>query len=692
MKIFKPTVILLVLLLAAMVIVPMVSAAPDAISPDKIKTDTNFVNVDKATSVANTYVKQFSSSFTDYADWKGATVKKVTTYYDLNGKESAYSFDVLVKGQYAGYLMVSATRENYPVLEFSKGKTPDREITTQNNAKTLAATNAKSQQATLGDGRPLYLGATFYYMQYPVQKTGMSKGTTQTSQDTILVDLHENKVVDLKNTATANSLMRTTDARANADLDEKNFADNQMQMKQESEAQWIALDNLEKQQRDLTTKQLSKTTVSEKNIDAVEVLGDNPEGCTPTAAAMVLGYYRDWFNCKKFPLSQGNGNPPKSLKEELHDAMKTTDPDGLTSEQNVKPGLDTVINNHGYQFNTIHNSAYNYNSGKTEIDQGYPYVLSMMYCVTGNPYNWYIPYGSHSVTVTGYRETSFWGIPVNYVIVNDAVTHRGVNIYSGIGGWLRAYSFYVHPISYTVTTTSGPNGNIDQPSQEVIGGADSNLITATANTGYVIDSIVLSNGTTISPAANKDKQSFTIYNVSQDLVVTATFTPSVCSMLTFTDANFRSDAIQYFNSNNTIPAGNYTLNVTGWNSQWSYDMGWWEEGVTTQASKSAVWNNMTNLWVEGEKTPLSTIVTGEFAREDSWGSALVNISSPSRVGIVLVDNPYYDNRGAATFVLRNAGQTCPATAMKQSVNVLPSIAADETGMVTNETFVERINE
>jgi hypothetical protein len=51
MKIFKPTAILLVLLLAAMVMVPMVSAAPDKISPDKIKTDTNFVNVEKATSL-----------------------------------------------------------------------------------------------------------------------------------------------------------------------------------------------------------------------------------------------------------------------------------------------------------------------------------------------------------------------------------------------------------------------------------------------------------------------------------------------------------------------------------------------------------------------------------------------------------------------------------------------------------------
>jgi hypothetical protein len=259
------------------------------------------------------------------------------------------------------------------------------------------------------------------------------------------------------------------------------------------------------------------------------------------------------------------------------------------------------------------------------------------------------------------------------------------------------------PVVNYIQTSHNPNGEVstastktarapaleDSPLDLIFGlisvpfGQDETVIIE-PDTGYVISDVV------VDGVSNGSISSREFRNVREDHVINVTFTPeeSICSMLMFTDANFKSDAVQYFNSGNIIPAGNYTLNVTGWNSQWSYDMGWWEEGVTTQASKSAIWRNMTNLWVEGEITPLSTIVTGEFAHEDSWGSALVNISSPSRVGIVLVDNPYYDNRGAATFVLRNAGQTCPATAMKQSVNLLPSIATDENGMITNETFVE----
>ncbi|NTU50682.1 MAG: hypothetical protein HGA87_07420, partial [Desulfobulbaceae bacterium] len=139
MKLFKPTVILLVLLLTAMIIVPMVSAEPDKTIPDK-----NFVSVEKATSVANYYVEQISGSMQEYSGWKGPTVQKATTYYDFNEKESAYSFDVLVNGQYAGYLMISATRDNYPLLEFSKGKTPDREISNQVKVTELAAADAKS--------------------------------------------------------------------------------------------------------------------------------------------------------------------------------------------------------------------------------------------------------------------------------------------------------------------------------------------------------------------------------------------------------------------------------------------------------------------------------------------------------------------------------------------------------------------
>jgi hypothetical protein len=139
--------------------------------------------------------------------------------------------------------------------------------------------------------------------------------------------------------------------------------------------------------------------------------------------------------------------------------------------------------------------------------------------------------------------------------------------------------------------------------------------------------------------------------------INVTLKKSFCSKLTFTDDNFKSPSVQYFNDGNLIPAGTYTLYVTGWNSQWSVDEGWWEEGVTNTKFKSSAWGNMTHLWVRGKTTPLSTIINGEFAYENSTGSATVTLSSPSQVGIKIIDNPPSDNRGSAIFVFSDANDT-----------------------------------
>jgi hypothetical protein len=521
MKLFKPTSILLVLLLAAMVMVPMVSAAPDKISPDIIKQDVNFISVEKATSVANIYVKQFSSSFTDYADWNGATVKKVTTYYDMNGKESAYSFDVLVNGQYAGYLMISATRDNYPVLEFSKGKTPDREVTVQNIAKTLASTDAKTRQETLGDGRPLYLGATFYYMQYPVEKTGNLKSSQQTSDNTILVDLNENKVVDQKNIVSADTWMIASRDLASVGFDEKNVTRNQVQKKQDANTEWKAFDNLDSartQQGIIASSNSRDGPVDFYNIDTVPNVNDYPAltgGCAPTSIGMIFSYYKNEFGCSRFPQG-GNLVQVGPLETELHSAMHTNE-NGDTYFFNMAYGANEISSKYGFDLHTIF-LPYYYPAQKLAIRSNMPYTLFMI--GSRDEYQG-TAYGNHVVTATGFREISGGE---KFIIVNDAYGHSGVNLHNKNWNWAAVH--YVIPTKYTVTTTAGPNGNIDQPSQPVIGGADSKLITTTATSGYVIESLTVSDGTTVSEAVGEQSYPYTVSNVRQDLVVTATFKPS----------------------------------------------------------------------------------------------------------------------------------------------------------------------
>ena len=87
----------------------------------------NFVSIKNATVAASYLIGQIPSQNADFSDWSGATVVENTTYYDMNGVETAYSFNVMVNGQYDGYIMISATRDNYPILEFSKGITPDKD-------------------------------------------------------------------------------------------------------------------------------------------------------------------------------------------------------------------------------------------------------------------------------------------------------------------------------------------------------------------------------------------------------------------------------------------------------------------------------------------------------------------------------------------------------------------------------------
>ena len=131
--------------LLALILMVLISLASAAFATSLFKM--NSVSIEDATSVAESHTEMFSGIST-YADWKDANVQKAATYYDLNGKVSAYSFEVFVKNQYAGYMIISATRDNY-VCEFSRGKTPDSELSTQNESRELAAAESPaSDRAT----------------------------------------------------------------------------------------------------------------------------------------------------------------------------------------------------------------------------------------------------------------------------------------------------------------------------------------------------------------------------------------------------------------------------------------------------------------------------------------------------------------------------------------------------------------
>jgi len=302
------------LLVAALFVVCMsipASAAPG--SP-------NSVSIDDAETVASFYVQYIPTFIDNYSEWQEATVEQSTVYHDLDGEKSAYAFNVIENGQYAGYILVSATRDNYPILEFSEGRTPNAitELTTR--SATLAQERADERGLTAGEAKPLYLGATFYYAEYPLID---DRGEVV---DCVVVDLTVPVIIDLDATP------------VEVPMDERDLLEKQQMRKQEANALWDALE------------EKMKTTSLEGPASSRGLgwISGVPAylwrcGCAPTAAGMVLGYW-DGHGYPNFP-------GETTLIDELADAMHTGVPPrpyGGTYDIDVAPGIEEVCVNHGY--------------------------------------------------------------------------------------------------------------------------------------------------------------------------------------------------------------------------------------------------------------------------------------------------------------------------------------------------------
>jgi hypothetical protein len=112
------------------------------------------------------------------------------------------------------------------------------------------------------------------------------------------------------------------------------------------------------------------------------------DGCTPTAAGMVLGYWHDTRGYTSLP----TGN---TLIDELHDAMFTVN--NITLPVFISSGITTVTANHGYSFssNAYITEAIGWPVYTSEINNRRPMVISIWIDNGG-------PYSDHSVTGVGY--------------------------------------------------------------------------------------------------------------------------------------------------------------------------------------------------------------------------------------------------------------------------------------------------
>jgi len=157
------------------------------------------------------------------------------------------------------------------------------------------------------------------------------------------------------------------------------------------------------------------------------------KGCSPTAAANVLGFWDD----HGYPLlvvggTSATGNVT-SLIEDLASAMGTTS-DGSTSAWNIDEGIIAVCNSpeYGNEYNFDADNEYftlSWNAYKSEINAGRP----MIYHVSGHE-----TYGNHSMTGVGWVELQDED-GSKFCIVHDtwSTTPEDVEV---VWGWLAKYA------------------------------------------------------------------------------------------------------------------------------------------------------------------------------------------------------------------------------------------------------------
>ncbi|PAV13929.1 hypothetical protein ASJ81_15890 [Methanosarcina spelaei] len=127
------------------------------------------LSLDEAKEIAAFSVIEFSDKISDFSEWKDASVESDITYYDLDRNKTAYAFNVVKNNEYAGFIIISATKDKYPILEFSKGKLPHKISYMTKKSQSAAANYANKYQLKIGKSVPIYGGPTFYYTEYELK-------------------------------------------------------------------------------------------------------------------------------------------------------------------------------------------------------------------------------------------------------------------------------------------------------------------------------------------------------------------------------------------------------------------------------------------------------------------------------------------------------------------------------------------
>ncbi|MDY0129615.1 MAG: C39 family peptidase, partial [Methanosarcina vacuolata] len=276
------------------------------------------------------------------------------------------------------------------------------------------------EELTIGEMKPLYLGPTFHYVEYTLTD---NKSKTK---EKIIVDLPFSTIVDFNK---SNGSIPADEEYFFKYYFNNTYLQQQEEMrKQNANTQWNIL---EKEMANSSNYSLSSTSTLRLIIDVPGYIWRN--GCSPTAAGMVLGYW-DVHGYPNFP-------GETTLIDELANAMGTSYKwpfgDGATWPWRVNDGILSVCRNHHYNnFQASEDVTVSWAEIKNEVYAGRPFVLSMLNGGTGNGHN--KAYNHHSVTCMGCLDGD-----QDYVYIKDT-WDRDIH-YLAYGDWTAVMAVWVRP-------------------------------------------------------------------------------------------------------------------------------------------------------------------------------------------------------------------------------------------------------
>ncbi len=332
--------------------------------------------------------------------WQNKTVKilEPVEVYDASDSLYSYLFNLTVDGKVAGFIEVSALRDEYPILSYAyEGSAMDLSEVSELKQKSKTKTPTREKVVALG---PAYFGLK--------QDFSDDSADIISSLGTVSFSKEQNKPKIKRN------IDKNTDAR-----ELRKSIDAVVDISGVDPSKGV-YDNLDFE----TGVESFKVIGGVADMNQIySSLWTGPSGCAPTSAANIMKY---WASHGYAQLTQGLSD--EQLLYNIRTAMGTRS-DGSTPLNNISPGMKTFALNRGVSTAKawyLPGVPPSWSSYKSAINTYGPNVISF------SPHAFY---NEHSVTGVGWTEFTYNGSSIGhqYMEVHDNNPNTPFSVFVAYG-------------------------------------------------------------------------------------------------------------------------------------------------------------------------------------------------------------------------------------------------------------------